>query len=263
MNDSAAGSSPEEAPPETSQEFGSGWISGTLSVALALGGLAAVLCFHFPSLLTLPQAREYYPLPWVRALLHVILVAGFLFGLTSIMLRENKTLGLIGMGLVLIAALLGGSRVEIPGELKDDYYLGLDYVLLNLILFSVVFIPLEKLFPKYDQGVFRNGWDLDWFYFFIITMMVQITTYLTLTPAFVLFGWAVNPSVQAAVRSQGTSCNSSRSCSWPISSSTGCIASFTKSPGSGSSTRFIIRPKRWTGCRATASISSTWQSRGA
>src|SRR5688572_4574369 len=47
--------------------FGSGWISGVLSVALGLAGLGAVFCFHFPSLLTMPALRDLYPLPWVRA----------------------------------------------------------------------------------------------------------------------------------------------------------------------------------------------------
>jgi len=31
------------------KHFGSGWISGTLSIVLASIGLFAVLCFHFPS----------------------------------------------------------------------------------------------------------------------------------------------------------------------------------------------------------------------
>jgi len=182
--------------------FGSGWISGTLGVTLALVGLGAVLCFHFPSYLTVPEVRGYYPLPVIRSLLHVVLVAGFLCGLASVMLRQNRTLGLIAMGIVLVAALLGGSRVEIEGQLQDDAYLGLDYALLILIVYSAIFIPLEKLFGRLEQSVFRKGWRIDLTYFFISTMLVQVTTYLTLQPAFVLFGWAVNPTVQSYVRSQ-------------------------------------------------------------
>src|SRR4051794_39192087 len=116
------------------RHFGSGWISGTLAVALAAVGLLAVLCFHFPSYLTVPQARALYPLAWVRAVMHLVLVGGFLLGFTSVMLRQNKTLGLIAMSLVLVAALLGGSCVQIEGELHDEHYLGLDYFLLNLIV---------------------------------------------------------------------------------------------------------------------------------
>lgn len=118
------------------------------------------------------------------------------------MLRQNKTLGLIGMGIVAVAALLGGSRIQIDGELKDDFYLGLDYALLILIVYSIIFIPLEKLFGRLDQSVFRFGWRLDATYFFISTMLVQLTTFLTLKPAVVLFGWAQFHGVQDAIRSQ-------------------------------------------------------------
>jgi len=187
---------------EEAKEFGKGWISGTASVSLAALGLLAVFCFHFPSYLTIPDVRAYYPVPWIRLALHFVLVAAFLLGLISVVLRQNKALGMIGMGIVAVAALLGGSRVEIDESLKDDYYLGLDYALLILIVYSLIFIPLEKLFGRLKQSVFRDGWQLDATYFFISTMLVQITTYLTLKPAFVLFSWAQFPAVQEAVRSQ-------------------------------------------------------------
>jgi lathosterol oxidase len=184
------------------RHIGTGWISGTISVALAIAGLLAVCCFHFPSVLTIPDARQYYPVPAIRALLHVVLVTAFFLGFASVMLRQNRTLGVIGMAIVLVAALLGGSRVELPTQLKDDHYLGLDYALLLLIVYSLIFIPLEKLFGRLEQDVFRKGWRIDLAYFFITTMLVQITTYLTLQPAFALFTWAVNPTVQSWVRAQ-------------------------------------------------------------
>src|SRR5262249_38277327 len=37
---------------------------------------------------------------------------------------------------------------------------------------------------------------------FVSTLLVQLTTYLTLQPAVVLFGWAANPAVQGFVQSQ-------------------------------------------------------------
>src|SRR2546427_7876635 len=50
--------------------FGQGWVSGVASVLLGVLGLGAVFCFHFPSVLTMPQLRQLYPVPWIRALLH-------------------------------------------------------------------------------------------------------------------------------------------------------------------------------------------------
>ncbi len=149
--------------PQTAQprHIGTGWISGTLAVVLALVGLLAVFCFHFPEYLTLPELRDKYPIPVMRGVLHVVLVAAFLLGFASVMLRHNKTLGLAAMLIVLVAALLGGSRVPIDGAGKlPEVYFGLDYVLLILIIYSLIFIPLEKLFengPGHAEVALKNG----------------------------------------------------------------------------------------------------------
>ena len=45
-------------PNSESTRFGSGWISGVLSVTLGAMGFAAVLCLLFPSLLTTPERRQ-------------------------------------------------------------------------------------------------------------------------------------------------------------------------------------------------------------
>jgi len=108
-----------------------------------------------------------------------------------------------GMTLTLVAALLGGSRVPIDGELGDGPFLGLDWFLLNLIAYSALFIPLERLFARLpDQPVFRTSWRTDLSYFFVSTLFVQITTLLTLQPAMVLFSWASHPGLQAWVAAQ-------------------------------------------------------------
>src|SRR5688500_7916458 len=104
---------------EQPKYFGNGWISGALSVTLGAIGFGAVLCFHFPWMLTMPDLREVYPIPYVRALLHLILVGSFVLGVVSVILRRSKAAGLAGIGLTLIAALMGGSRVPIDGEMRE------------------------------------------------------------------------------------------------------------------------------------------------
>ncbi len=189
----------------TPRHFGTGWISGTASVALGAIGLGAVLCLHFPDYLTIPDAREHYPLAVIRGLIHLVLVTSFGLGVLSVVLKHNRWLGMLGICLVLVSALLGGSQVPIDGDWdKKDVYLGLDYGLLVLVVYSLVFIPLEKLFGRLQQDVFRRGWAIDLTYFFVSALLVQLTAFLTLQPALVLFGWAVNPTVQDWVRSQPT-----------------------------------------------------------
>ena len=58
-----------------SVRFGTGWISGVIGIALSGAGLFTVLCIQFPTILTMPMLRDYYPLPIIRALLHVVLTA--------------------------------------------------------------------------------------------------------------------------------------------------------------------------------------------
>ncbi len=181
--------------------FGSGWISGVLSAALGAIGLGAVLCFHFPSLLTVPELRAAYPLPYVRALLHLLLVAAFVLGAISVCLRRHMALGAAGLGLTLAAALLGGSQVPVGGELRDGPFLGLDWFLLNLIVYSAIFIPLERWFARRpDQRIFRESWRTDLAYFCVSALFVQVTTLLTMRPAMVFFDWAASADVQAWVR---------------------------------------------------------------
>lgn len=180
--------------------FGHGWISGFLSALLGVVGLGAVLCFHFPDLLTMPRLRAYYPVPYLRAALHLVLVASFLLGIVSVCLRRNKALGVIGMTLTLVAALLGGSRVPLTGELTDGPFLGLDWFLLNLIVYSALYIPLERFFAKHpEQPTFRPQWRVDLTYFFLNTLLIQVTTLLTMKPAMVLFDWARVPAVEQVV----------------------------------------------------------------
>jgi sterol desaturase/sphingolipid hydroxylase (fatty acid hydroxylase superfamily) len=184
-----------------STQFGTGWVSGVLAAALGLIGLGAVVCFRFPDLLTTPEARALYPLPYIRALLHVVLVAAFVLGAVSLALRRNKALGTVGVVSTLVAALLGGSSVAVGAELTEGPFLGLDWFLLNLLAYSLIFIPLERLFARLpEQGIFRSGWRTDLTYFFVSALLVQVTTVLTLTPAMTLFDWAVWPALQRTVR---------------------------------------------------------------
>ena len=48
--------------------------------------------------------------------------------------------------------------MTVDAELTDGPFLGLDWFLLNLIVYSLIFIPIERLFARLpEQGVFRPG----------------------------------------------------------------------------------------------------------
>jgi lathosterol oxidase len=174
-----------------------------LSAALGAVGFAAVLCFQFPGLFTVPELRELYPVPYVRALLHLVLVGSFVLGVVSVCLRRRKALGAAGVTLTLAAALLGGSRVPLDGGLSRGPFLGVDWFLLNLIVYSAVFIPLERLFARLpEQPIFRRAWRTDLVYFCLSALLLQVTTLLTMQPAMVLFDWAASPAMQRFVGAQ-------------------------------------------------------------
>ena len=188
---------------ETSEPMsvGYGFISGLLSAILGIVGFGVVLSLHFPEYLTQADLRRLYSSPYLRALLHLTLVTSFLLGSVSAVLRANKMLALTGLGFTLAAALLGGSSVTLAGSVEGrESWLALDFFVLNLLLYSAVFVPLERLFAlRAEQPVFRRHWMVDLTYFFVNSVLVEILTILTLKPALILFDWARLAGVGQAV----------------------------------------------------------------
>lgn len=180
--------------------FGHGFISGLLSALLGIAGFGAVLCLHYPEYLTQADLRAMYSLGYLRAAIHVALVGSFLLGTVSAFLRENKTLALVGIGFTLAAALLGGSGVPVDGDTSRRSWFGVDFFVLSLLLYSAVFIPLERLFAlRPSQSVFRRQWGLDAGYFFANSVLVELLAILTLAPALIFFDWARVPAATAFV----------------------------------------------------------------
>jgi len=93
--------------------FGTGWWSGILSAFFGSSAFGAVLCLHFPQLLTSPELRSHYPMRIIRLTIECLIVGALLFGITSSILRRKKTLAFTGMLLATVATLLGGSSVRI------------------------------------------------------------------------------------------------------------------------------------------------------
>ena len=183
--------------------WGTGWISGTLSVFLGLLSVFAVLCLRYPGAFVSADFRAHYPLPVIRAVLELMIGLSFLLAFLSALLRRRRVLAVTGMSVALVAVLLGGAHAPLGDVGHSRYYLGLDWFVLTLLVLTSVFVPMERLFPfRAGQSVFRPGWVTDLTHFFISHLAVQTLTYLTLLPSTVLFAWVTGPALQARVQSQ-------------------------------------------------------------
>jgi len=180
--------------------LGSGWLSGVSSVFLGLLGLGGTLCLRFPQLLTLPDARAQYPLAIMRLLIQGTIFATFVFAAVSAVFRQRKVLALAGATLALAATALGGGAVPLPQEVTTRTGIGLDWFLLDLLVMTVVFVPLERIWPLHPgQGTFRPEWTTDAFYFVATHLPAQLMNFLMLLPAALASPWLAIPKLQAFV----------------------------------------------------------------
>ena len=180
--------------------MGTGWWSGVVSVFLGFLSVGAVLCLHFPQLLTVPQFRSHYPMHAIRNLIQCIIVGAAAFGIISSILRKKRVLALTGLLLAMTAAALGGSSVQINESLQDGPAIGLDWFLLDLLLTAVIFVPLERLWPLHqEQGTFRDQWTLDVVYFMSTHLPIQILSFLILLPAVQFAKYLSVPGLQALI----------------------------------------------------------------
>src|ERR1043166_4861998 len=109
--------------------FGTGWWSGVLSAFCGFLSFGAVLCLHFPQILTSPELRPHYPMHAMRILIQCLIVGATVFGVISTILRKKKTLAITGLLLATAATGLGGSSVRINEALHDGPAIGLDWFL--------------------------------------------------------------------------------------------------------------------------------------
>jgi len=183
-------------------KFGTGWWSGVSSAFFGLLSFGAVVCLHFPQLLSSPELRSHYPMHLMRLLIQSLIVGAILLGVVSAFLRKKKVLGLTGMSFALAATLLGGASVEINETLHSGPAIGLDWFLLDGLLMTLIFSPIEVIWPAYPkQSVFRPEWLLDVGYFLSTHVPIQLTSFLILLPATQLTHVLSNDSAQAAMAS--------------------------------------------------------------
>lgn len=169
--------------PRDQRPFGSGWLSGSIGLLAGVVGLGMVIILRNPAFTSVPQLSVVHHSALFKPALYFVLVSGFALAALSLMLRRDKALGSAAMIATLLATMIGSlpSHRDIPIE---GVFFGLDFFLLNVLFTGALFIPIERIFARNrDQGVFRDEWREDIFYYLVSSLFVQILTYLTLAPS--------------------------------------------------------------------------------
>ena len=168
--------------------IGEGKISGYLSIFLSLISFGAVICFLFPEYLTTEEFRTKYPIEVIRWMLFSTLVASFLFAFLSLLLSKKAKYAFAGMTISTVAILLGGSGIEVKEFEQSIFSISLDWMLLEILALSLIFIPIEIFFPKRpEQTKFHNEWKTDLIYLFKAQLLVQYTAAAVKLPAELFF----------------------------------------------------------------------------
>ncbi len=154
---------------------GQGTITTALALSLGLLSFLGVLAFLFPQYLTTPELRKAYNVDWCRALLFAGLLVSGTLSLFNIVFNRRRNVNIIAFAFVLVTIALGGSRVPV-GDFPDHTpYLGMDWLVLDLLGSTTVFVILEKLFPLYkNQPIFRKEWQTDLIHFGVNHLLVGL-----------------------------------------------------------------------------------------
>jgi sterol desaturase/sphingolipid hydroxylase (fatty acid hydroxylase superfamily) len=169
---------------------GEGRISGYISIFLGIMSFLSVFCFKYPEWLTTPEFREIYTGESMKMLLTAVIIASFFFAVLSFILSKQKKLALYGILICTATIVLGGFNVAPSDVTSKSVHLGLDWLLLDLFLMAVIFIPIEMVFPKRpNQSTFHNEWRTDLVYFVISHLLIQFFGAITQQPAKLFFGW--------------------------------------------------------------------------
>lgn len=182
-------------------QIGSGILSGYIALFLALMSVFAVLCFHFPEILTTPEFRNIYTGESMRALLVGSIILSVLLAGVSIALKLKNKVAMYALICATLSILIGGFEVNGRAVEQTNLHLGLDWLLLDLLLMAIIFIPIEMIAPKREeQPRFHDEWRTDLIYFIVSHLLIQFFGIITQKPAIIFFGWMNLGSVHQFVQ---------------------------------------------------------------
>jgi lathosterol oxidase len=121
-------------PDSERRALGRRWSLGIASVFFGALAGSAVLCLHFPELLTTAELRALYPMHWVRALVSAGIVLAAALGAAAIGFGRGRRLGALGMLLAFSAQLAGGAWVEVETPIAERHSFGLELLALATVV---------------------------------------------------------------------------------------------------------------------------------
>ncbi len=182
-------------------EAGKGMMSGEIALFLAVLCCFGVLAFHFPEYLTMPELRRAYNVDVIRQIMLVAMMVSGSLALYNILFNRVRWLSLWAFGLCLLALLAGGHKVAVTDLTQNTPYIGLDWLILDLLTSALIFVFIEKIFAlRKEQGVFRPEWQTDLAYFIVNHLLIGFMLLTVNLIVHRIFGWAVKNEVQAWIQ---------------------------------------------------------------
>jgi len=181
--------------------IGEGRIGSSLCAAIGVLSVAAVICLRYPAFLTTPELRVHYDVELLRLTLAIAMVVGAWLGVVGIVLGGPRLRAAVGLSALFLAMLLGGPYVPTPDFAQPRFYLGLDWLVLDLFFTGAAFVLLEWAVPRVrpEQGPLSPGWRLDLAYFGVNHLLIGVFLVVSTHFAHDYFAWAISPSLQAHV----------------------------------------------------------------
>lgn len=181
--------------------IGEGKISAYCSVTLGVLIVLVVLAYLYPSYLTTTELRKVYDAKALQEILKYTMYFSLFLGLIPLFNQKYRWYGFLGISLTLLGFMMGGYNVPVGSVTPIPWSLGVDWMVLALLGSVMVFMSLERLFPKYkNQVIMRKGFKTDLFYFcfnhLVISLILIYTNYHVAH-----FNWAVSDSFQAYMQS--------------------------------------------------------------
>ncbi len=169
-------------------KIGEGKISGYLSIFLAVICLGGTICAYFPEYLTTVDFREIYKPNYIKWGFLGVLVLSFGFALTSFILSKKTKFGFLATIIIAASIFLASGLPEYQEIDSKPFTIGLDWLLIDILISAIIFIPIELFLPKrLDQTKLHKEWRTDLVYFMVSHLLIQVIGVIVQFPAVTAF----------------------------------------------------------------------------